>query len=125
MSLKRTALATAVAGAIGISATAAVHATALDSLVITSGVFQMGVFTPAPGNTITDFSGANLIGPAIAPAFDTTVAQNGPAASSPMAWAFNGVNPWVNTFTTGSSSGDATGGAITGTINITANWNGY
>ena len=105
---------------LGVAATS-VHAASLTSLVITGGTFAMGAFTPAP-NPITHVSGANLIGPAIAPTFDTTVAQFGPAASSPVAWDFNGNGTWVNSFTTGPSSGDETGGVLTGTIDITINW---
>ena len=123
MNMKQKALVTAVGAAMGISVTATtVHAASLASLVITSGTFQMGVFTPV-ANTITDFSGANLIAGAIAPTFDTAVSHSSAQASSPIAWDFNGGGTWVNTFTTAVSSGDETGGAMTGTINITDNWN--
>ena len=121
---KALVLALGAAMGLGVAATS-VHAATLTSLVITGGTFALGpVFTPVP-NVITNFSGANLIGPAIAPTFDTTVGQSGPAASSPMAWDFNGGGSWVNSFTTGPSSGDETGGVMTGTIDITINWYGY
>ena len=124
MKIKRNAIAAAVAGAIGLSgAMGAAEAASLTSLVITGGTFAMGVFTPAP-NPITNFSGANLIAGAIAPTFDTSVAQTGADASSPVAWDFNLGGTWVNSYTTGASSGDATGTSISGTINLTDNWNG-
>ena len=124
MKNKRNTVAMAVAGAIGLSgAMTVVEAATLTSLVITSGTFAMGVFTPA-ANLITNFSGANLIAGAIAPTYDGTVAQTGPAASSPIAWDFNLGGTWVNSYTTAASSGDATGGSISGTINIIDNWNG-
>jgi len=123
MSMKKTSVATAVAGAIGLGlATSAVNAASLTSLVITGGTFQMGVFTPV-ANVITNTSGANLIAGAIAPTFATGVAQTGPAASSPIAWDFNGGGTWVNSFTTAASSGDETGGVMSGTIVLTDNWN--
>jgi hypothetical protein len=123
MDIKRNAIATAVAGALGLSvAASAVEAAALTSLVITGGTFAMGVFTPSP-NPITNTSGANLIAGTIAPGFDTTTAQTGPAGSSPIAWDFNGGGTWVNSFTTAVSSGDDTGGVLSGNIFITDNWN--
>ena len=123
MSIKRKALAAAVGAAMGLSVAAtATQAATLSSLVITAGTFAMGVFTPAP-NVITNFSGDNLIAGAVAAGFDTTVAQSGPAASSPIAWDFNGGGTWVNSFTTAASSGDATGGVMSGSIVLTDNWN--
>ena len=124
MKIKRNTIAAAVAGAIGLSgAMGAAEANSLTSLVITSGTFQMGVFTPV-ANTITNFSGANLIAGAVAPGFTTSVSQSGAAASSPIAWDFNSGGTWVNSFTTAASSGSNDGaGNISGTINLVDNWN--
>ena len=126
MSMKKKALVAAVGAAMGLSVAAtSTQAATLTSLVITGGEFAMGVFTPTP-NPITNFSGANLIGPAIAATFDTTVAQSAGAASSPIAWDFNGGGTWVNSFTGGPSSGSSgagTNGGVSGTIVLTDNWN--
>lgn len=124
MSMKKKALVAAIGATMGLSVAAtSTQAATLSSLVITGGQFTMGVFTPAP-NPITNTSGANLIAGAIAPTFDTTVAQTGPAASSPIAWDFNLGGTWVNSFTNGASSGATDGaGGISGTIVITDNWN--
>ena len=124
MNMKKKAIVAAVGAAMGLSVAAtSTQAATLTSLVITSGQFQLGVFTPTP-NVITDFSGANLIAGAIAPTFDTTVSQSSAAASSPIAWDFNGGGVWVNSFTTGASSGATDGaGGISGNIVITDNWN--
>jgi hypothetical protein len=122
--MNKKAIAAIVGTAMGLSVAAtSIQAASLTSLVITSGTFQMGVFTPV-ANTITSFSGANLIAGAIPAGFDTTVAQFTAAASSPIAWDFNGGGTFVNSFTTAASSGDETGGVMSGTINITDNWNG-
>jgi hypothetical protein len=121
MITKKLALVAAIGTAMGLSvATTSTQAATLTSLVITGGTFAMGVFTPAP-NPFTSVSGANLIAGAIAPTFDTTVAQTAVAASSPIAWDFNLGGVIVNSFTTAPSSGDATGGVISGFIDITIN----
>jgi len=124
MNMKKKVLAAAIGASLGLGVAANnVQAAGLTSLVITGGTFAMGVFTGTP-NPITDTSGANLIAPAIAPTFDTTVAQGSAAASSPIAWDFNLGGTWVNSFTTGPSSGSTDGaGGISGTIVITDNWN--
>jgi hypothetical protein len=124
MITKKLTLVAAIGTAMGLNVTTtSTQAATLTSLVITGGTFAMGVITPAP-NVITSFSGANLIAGAIAPTFDTTVAQPAPAASSPIAWDFSQGGVWANTFTTAPSSGDATGGTISGFIDITVNFTG-
>lgn len=122
MTMKKKALVAAIGATMGLSVAATSHAASLSSMVITSGTFQMGVFTPV-ANVITSFSGADLIAGAIAPTFNTAVSHTAAQASSPIAWDFNGGGTFVNSFTTAASSGDETGGVMTGTINVTDNWN--
>lgn len=122
MSIKRKALATAMAGAIGLGVAPIAQSSTLTSLVITSGTFAMGVFTPTP-NTITNFGGQNIVGTTVA-ANGTGVSQGGALGSSIIAWDFNGGGTWVNTFSTATSSGGVEGSAITASINLYDNWNG-
>jgi len=113
--VKRSLIATAVAGVIGLSVTTtAAEAASLSSLAITSGTFTMGAFTPVP-NIITNFSGANLIGAYNPATWDENLTQTGPASGAVMAWDFNGISGvWFNAFTA-ASGGPAPSGDVTGT----------
>jgi len=118
--LNRNLVGVAVAGAIGLGTTTGdADAAALTSLVITSGTFALGVFTPTP-NIITHFSNANLIGAYQPATWDTSIAQTGPASGAVMAFDFNGGGTWANMYTAastvnGSPVGPVPSGDVSGT----------
>ena len=89
------------------------QAATVTNLVITGGIFQMGVFTAPPGNTITNFSGANIIGANQTPTWSVGTAQHGAAPAAIMAWNFNGGGTWVNSFVSSCDPQNVDGCSIT------------
>lgn len=134
--MKKTALAMAVVGSLGIAGMEAASAAPITSFSITGGSFAMGFFTPGGPITFENTSGVNLVAGYVAPTWDTNVSQATPAPGAIINFDFGG--PDVNYYTAASATqapavpgggpvvnGTAGGGSITVDLSsLFANWNG-
>ncbi len=136
MNVKKTAIASALATALGVVSVGA-NAAGVTNLTPVSGSFGMGFFTGGGYLPITDIGGQNLVGGYVAPGWNVGAAQTTGGANSIASFIFGSPAVYVNTFTADSSSqsGVAGGGpvpscdAAAGVLNCNvssffANWNG-
>jgi hypothetical protein len=136
MNVKKTAISSALATALGMVSVGA-NAVNVTNLTPVSGSFGMGFFTGGGYLPITDIGGQNLVGGYVAPGWDVNTAQTAAGANSIASFIFGSPAVYVNTFTAASSSQggvagggpvpscDAAAGVLTCDVSsFFANWNG-
>ena len=94
MKHKKTRVALAISVMLGGYVTTQAATLNLTSLVITSGAFAQGVFTPVP-NPITHFGEQNLVAGSVPATWNTTIGPFGPQPGAIMAWDYNAGGNWL------------------------------